>query len=387
MKKKKSLFILLGILVVLLIMYFGLQAWNERREQQAEEEEKASEVRVTDIDADAIEAISFDVGNGEMSFVKEEDTWYDASDRDFPLDQTYPEIAKIVLISKVFSVSTDSILKNGISTFDTDVEYFTCGVYRGSNCEIVETEKFALVFYCSSDKNILGAKLYRGFENNKRLVAICERDQSDEKTEYAYFVEDSNPHTAITNSEKMVSQLSELYDADLKKSMRRLESFVVDHSGAPLPTVKDAGIPKCLTLWRMTDSYHATHDDFNFFLCTGKTEYIFSIKMKDNNIYCGASYNIVFDLGIFGSGQFFRIRNYKDNSEKWCGFYCDFSYEAGEIDIPTELCELGKNIETSKGLMWCVKRYTDDEIVLQGCGEDEYTYRRTDKIIERFATI
>ena len=62
MKKKKSLFILLGILVVLLIMYFGLQAWNERREQQAEEEEKASEVRVTDIDADAIEAISFDVG-------------------------------------------------------------------------------------------------------------------------------------------------------------------------------------------------------------------------------------------------------------------------------------------------------------------------------------
>ena len=77
------------------------------------------------------------------------------------LDQTYPEIAKIVLISKVFTVSTDSILKDGISTFDTDVEFFTCGVYRGSNCEIVETEKFALVFYCSTDKNILGAKLYK----------------------------------------------------------------------------------------------------------------------------------------------------------------------------------------------------------------------------------
>ena len=55
------------------------------------------------------------------------------------LDQTYPEIAKIVLISNVFSVSTDSILKDGVSTFDTDVAYFTCGVYRGTNCEIVET--------------------------------------------------------------------------------------------------------------------------------------------------------------------------------------------------------------------------------------------------------
>ena len=68
------------------------------------------------------------------------------------LDQTFPEIAKIVLISRIFSVSTDSILKDGISTFDVDVEHFTCGVYRGSNCEIVETEKFSLVIYCSSDK-------------------------------------------------------------------------------------------------------------------------------------------------------------------------------------------------------------------------------------------
>ena len=81
------------------------------------------------------------------------------------LDQTYPEIAKIVLISRIFSVSTDSILKDDISTFDAEVEYFTCGVYRGMNCEIVETEKFALMLYCSSDKNTLGAKLYKGYEN------------------------------------------------------------------------------------------------------------------------------------------------------------------------------------------------------------------------------
>lgn len=287
------------------------------------------------------------------------------------LDQTYPEIAKIVLISKVFSVSTDSILRDGISTFDTDVEYYTCGVYRGSNCEIVETEKFALVLYCSTDKNILGAKLYKGFENKKRLVAFCERDQLDKKIEYAYLLEDSAPHTAISNSERMPPHLTEAYDPNLKKTMRRLEYFVVDHSGTPWPKVKDAGIPKCLTLWRMADSYFAKHDEFHFFLCTGKTEYIFSIKPQDVNIYCGASYNIVFDLGVFGGGQFFRIRNYKDNSENWCGFSCDFSCEAREINIPTEQGELGKCIETSKGLMWCVKRYTDDEIVLQGCGDDE----------------
>ena len=108
---------------------------------------------------------------------------------------------------------------------------------------------------------------------------------------------------------------------------------------------------------------------------------------KDTNIYCGASYNIVFDLGLFSGGQFFRIRNYKDNSEKWCRFHCDFSYESSDVKIPTEQCELGKCFITTKGLMWCIKRYTDDEIVLQGCGDNDYIYRRTDRRTEQFATI
>ncbi|MBR3714825.1 MAG: helix-turn-helix transcriptional regulator [Clostridia bacterium] len=301
------------------------------------------------------------------------------------LDQTYPEIEKIVLISKLFSVTTDSILKDGISTFDSELGYFTCGVYRGALCEIAETEKFALVFYCSSDKNVLGAKLYKGYEEKKYLVAVCERNMLAEKTEYAYLPQNSGTDNAVANSERLTKMLSEVYDSSLKKSMRRLESFAVDHSGAPLPSVKEVGIPKCLSLWRMSDGYFATHDRLHFFLCTGKTEYIFSVEPENMNIYCGASYNIVFDLGLFSGGQFFRIRNYKDNSEKWCSFTCDFSYEAGEINIPTDQCELGKCIQTSRGLMWCVKRYTDDEIVLQGCGDDEYTYRREDKRTERFS--
>ena len=167
--------------------------------------------------------------------------------------------------------------------------------------------------------------------------------------------------------------------------MPRLEQFLVDHTGKPLPCVKESGIPTCLTLWRMADSYSADADYLNFFLCTGRTEYIFSVRPQDTNIYCGASYNIVFDLGMFSGGQFFRIRNYKDNSENYCRFFCDFSYEFREIDIPTEECELGKCLTTSKGLMWCVKRYADDEIVLQGCGEHENIYRRTHIRTEQFA--
>lgn len=220
------------------------------------------------------------------------------------LDQTYPELAKIVLMSKLFSVTTDSLLVDGISTFDTEVEGFVCGVYRSGKKEIVETEKFA-----------------------------------------------------------------------------------VDHSKNPLPAVAEAGISRCLLLWRMADSYKADAEQFHFFLCTGKTEYIFSIRKEADNIYCGASYNQVFDLGMFSGGQFFRIRNYKDNTEPFCRFYCDFSYEPGEIQIPTQECRFGQCVNTSKGLMWCVKRYTDEEIVLQGCGDDEYIYRRGDKRTEQFVPL
>ena len=42
-------------------------------------------------------------------------------------------------------------------------------------------------------------------------------------------------------------------------------------------------------------------------------------------------------------------------------------------------------IYTREGIMWCVKRYTDDEIVLQGCEDDEYIYRRDDSKTERFS--
>lgn len=330
-----------------------------------------------------IQQIRIEHGLSQEEFAEKLDTTRQTVSR-WELDQTYPEIAKIVRISKLFSITTDSILKDGISTFDTEAAYFTCGVYRSAICEIVETEKFALMIYCSSDKSILGAKLYRGFENKKSLVAICERDQLHKKTEYAYLLEDNNPHTAIFNSEKLKAQLFKAYDPNRKQTMRQLETFLVDHTLAPLPTVKEAGIPKCLTLWRMADSYYANHEQLHFFLCTGKTEYVFSIRQTDDNIYCGASYNVVFDLGLFSGGQFFRIRNYKDNREKYCRFLCDFSYEPNEITVPTEQCDLGKCLQTTNGLMWCIKRYTDDEIVLQGCGNDEYTYRRKDKRTEQF---
>lgn len=214
------------------------------------------------------------------------------------------------------------------------------------------------------------------------MIAVCERNQAEEVTEYAYLLKDGN--TVISNCDRLASTLGEEYDAGEIQIMRRLEKFQVDRSEKPLPKVKEAGIPSCLMLWRMADSYHADADWFNFYLCTGKTEYIFSVRPKDTDIYCGASRNFAFDMGLFSGGQYFRIRNYKENRDKYCTFWRNFSYEVKHIEIPTIQYEPGKCTRTDQGLSWAIKRYTDDEIVLQGCGDDEYIYRRLERRDERF---
>ena len=236
-----------------------------------------------------------------------------------------------------------------------------CTIKRAANVEVAETERFTLLLFDYGET--IGMKLYTG--SDRQLIAVCEHDFVKHRTSYAF-----------TAGEKVISNsnlsLSERYEP--VESMRTIESFQLSDSN--LPTVSEAGIKECLRLWRMRDTLTVSEDSFFFQLCSGKTEYVFSIIPESDNIYCGASYNIAFDMGLFGGRQYFRIRNYKDNTEKFCGFHADLSYEAKDIDIPIAECKPGTCSLTSKGLAWTVKRYTDDEIVLYGCGGDEYIVSR-----------
>lgn len=88
-KRKKSFIILLVVFLLLLGAYFGLQAWNKSQNKKEEAKEEAKTVYVTDLKN--ISAIKYDVGKGELSFVKEGEKWYNAKDKDFPLVQSYPQ--------------------------------------------------------------------------------------------------------------------------------------------------------------------------------------------------------------------------------------------------------------------------------------------------------
>ena len=130
------------------------------------------------------------------------------------LDQVYPELEKIVLISKIFKVTTDSLLIDGIDTFDVKYDNFVCGVYKSKHSEIVVTNKYTLYFYATS-QHIFGVKLYQGFETNKSLIAIVERDDDLEKTKYAYKLEDK----VYYNDENIKQYLGEKYNANITRKM------------------------------------------------------------------------------------------------------------------------------------------------------------------------
>ena len=99
---------------------------------------------------------------------------------------------------------------------------------------------------------------------------------------------------------------------------------------------------------------------------------------------CGASNNLVFDLGLYCAGQYFRIRNYKDNTEPFCHFGCDFSYVPQNASVPTDKCDIDKYCMIENGIMFTVKKYDDEQIILKGCGDDEYIYRRNEKLAENY---
>ena len=287
------------------------------------------------------------------------------------LDQVYPEIEKIVLISKIFKVTTDSLLIDGIDTFDVKYDSFVCGVYKSKNAEIVVTNKYTLYFYVTS-QHVFGVKLYQGFETNKSLIAIVERDVDLEITKYAY----KHADNIYCNDEDIKDYIGEKYEPTITKRMNRIEKFDTTSRKVENPKVSDVGIKKALIIWRLRSVLEVDATKLIFYITTPKKDYAFTIQRENDNIYCFAAFNEPFDLGMRGGFQNFRIRNYNgniENKESWCKSGYDFitNYENKEKEYTIE---------------WLVKNYTDDEIILYGCSGDEYKYTRNsnydEKIIE-----
>jgi len=301
------------------------------------------------------------------------------------LDQAIPDIRKIVAISRVFCVPTDDLLLN-VSTFENDGVPFSCGIYRSGSFEIVETEKLALEYY-SKGKHAMGAKAYYGNGDSKELIAICEQDFEKNTVLYAFGYDDEDgTMKKAGNSGDFMALLGTKQDRSKLEKAECLESFLVNHGEYPLHTVKETGIRKCLEEWRLGSTVFAMKDCFLISLFTKKAEYIFMIKPKNTNIYCGCSYNIPFDLGIRSYGQYFRLRNFDGSTEGWNNSFFNFDYSMPSEIEGIDCTKFAGETQNACGLhTWFVKRYKDDEIVLAGCGDDEYIYRKNEGKFERYS--
>lgn len=88
MKKKKSIYILLGVLIVLIAVYFGLQQYNKSQQEKEIKKAEAEKIHITDISSDDVESLSYTDGSTTMDFVKNDGTWQVKNDTDFPLAQS-----------------------------------------------------------------------------------------------------------------------------------------------------------------------------------------------------------------------------------------------------------------------------------------------------------
>lgn len=270
-----------------------------------------------------------------------------------------------------------------MSVGSNKTKFMEYGVFTSKKLEVAVTPSFALTLYCSEDKNILGMKLYKGDDIKKTLIAVCERDQAEKTTVYAFL----DGKTKITNDDQHVVNLLGEEFTVIPDGLRKIDSIEVIPADTYMPAVSEAGIMKCLRQWRLGNEYSVDGNSMFFQMVTNKIEYVFSIQPANTNIYCGASVNIPYDGGLFGSGQYFRLRNYKDNSAPFCAFYCDIGKDITIPQFEKVSCTSGQCFSTSQGIYWSVKNYTEEKIVLAGCCNDEYVYLRYANKTERFKDI
>ena len=256
----------------------------------------------------------------------------------------------------------------------------TCGVFTSEALEIAESVHWALVFYDRAAQGVMGAELYNGTCEKKTLAAVCERDRRAGRTVYAY--EEPSGKRWTNDAQGVCARLGQPLAYD-RQGLRQIDEI---HPTAPyeLPTVTEAGVRECLLLWRMGCAYRHFDGGMLFTMVTGRIEYVFSIWPEKCDLYCGASVNVPMENGMLGEGQYFRLRNYDDNTASFCGFVSHLGGDAEWREAAPMTCESGRCVTTDQGLFWPLKRHTDDEIVLDGCGGDEYVYRRDGQKSEYF---
>lgn len=148
MKQKRNMCLLLGILVVLVVLYVGLNQWNRSKEEEQAKQEEQDTISL--VDADELTGFQYTNGETTLSFVKEEDTWYLKDDKDTSLNQdSVEEIADAIknLTATRELESPDALSDYGLEEPVYTVQYTADGetktIYIGNTSDPAGEEYYA----------------------------------------------------------------------------------------------------------------------------------------------------------------------------------------------------------------------------------------------------
>jgi hypothetical protein len=259
------------------------------------------------------------------------------------------------------------------------------GVYGSGSREVLVTEEFVYELYRDVSGNF-GVRLYVRDGDARRVIALCEVEAATLVTRYAF---ESELRVALGNDAefKRVIESRAVFDESALEGLERIETFALAEGGIEaLPYYDGTNTRECLRTWRQGSKFSSWHSGLLFTCVTCGIEYVCQIGTEMDNIYCGASISIPANGGMVGGNQYFRIRNYGDNSEPWCQKFCNLGWEkVYDREIDESLFTAGVcNITQGGDIYWGVKSWNSEVIILEGCDGDEYTYMRDAAMSERF---
>lgn len=183
MKKQKRQFIILCVVLVAFCgTFFGLKAFNKHQEEKEAQKEEDEKIKLTGMSADKITEFSYRNNSEEITFVKEDDTWYYQADKSVSIKQT----SITSMLSNVGTITAGQKLEapeniseygfdepqNVIRLKGTDQELtITIGMYNSM------TSQYYLMVSGDDSVYLVDSTIYTAFQ--KSVADVTEEPETD----------------------------------------------------------------------------------------------------------------------------------------------------------------------------------------------------------------
>lgn len=288
------------------------------------------------------------------------------------------------------------------------------GVWSNENVELVITEKIILLFFIDGKEQISVLKTYDLAENRMDVFtkSVAYFNKSSKKANCKYYIQSdkewkewgdkNNFSSPIFNKSFLLSEtkinikianneetflslnkdtqvLSIHSDLIQNQNLKKIEKIEIVNFKISTKATKET-VGKCLVEWSLGATYEEDdiNQTFSAEINTNKHSYTFTLnKWKDMQLlYCrGARIRTNNNGSVFAQ----NIRMMKNDNEFTANFPLNnFEISNQEIIINNDLFSPTSCVFIDGGneIYWSLKSLSDDLIILNGCGGEEYKYTR-----------